>query len=290
MADAKISALASHGTPVAADYVASVLDSGPTSKKLLLSDLQNFVLQAFGGGSEISVTTTTTATIGRMHHCTGTSGDYTVTLPAASGNAGKMIGFRMGAAAALTKLVTIDGNASETIDGATTRIMWATETAILLCDGSNWFKVAGKTVPMQCQLAKTSYQAIGTATMTDVTLERADVDNVGLMADLANDRILIVRPGKYLIMSHLMWSDSAAAVQRMIGQIYNSNTTTAITAAETTAYTSGVWAVCQAYCLADLLTTSTIKLQAYTTDASPDVYGVGSGDTTQILIIEQPSW
>jgi len=45
--------------------------------------------------SEISITGATTATISRMHVCSGTSADYTVTLPAVSGNTGKLIGFRM---------------------------------------------------------------------------------------------------------------------------------------------------------------------------------------------------
>lgn len=55
MADAKISALASHGTPVAADYVASVLDSGPTSKKLLLSDLRKYTSQSYTPGGRLTL-------------------------------------------------------------------------------------------------------------------------------------------------------------------------------------------------------------------------------------------
>jgi hypothetical protein len=107
--------------------------------------------------AEISVTGAVTATIGRMHVCSGTSADYTVTLPAASGNTGKFIGFRM--ASGLTKLVTLDGNSAETIDGLTTRIMRFNESAILFCDGSNWFKVAGRSVPMY---ARARYENGGT--------------------------------------------------------------------------------------------------------------------------------
>lgn len=243
MADAKISALASHGTPVAADYVASVLDSGPTSKKLLLSDLQNFVLQAFGGGSEISVTTTTTATIGRMHHCTGTTSDYTVTLPPASGNTGKLIGFRMGSASGLTKLVTIDGDGTETIDGQTTRIMWATETAILMCDGSNWHKISGKSVPMQVMLQRstvTGDQSISASTWTPCATTEL-IFGTTLMEDAANDRITIVRPGKYLCAaSFYMAGTTITTAYGTIGknQASNSQVLANIAGDSTTAYGS----------------------------------------------------
>ncbi len=113
-----------------------------------------------GGGSsdklsvltaaEISVTTTATLTIGRMHVCSGTTANYTVTLPAATGNAGKFVGVRM--SPAMTRLVTLDGNGSETIDGTPTRIMWAGESAILMCDGSNWCKVGGSSKPIGVKL------------------------------------------------------------------------------------------------------------------------------------------
>jgi len=220
MADAKISSFASHGAPIGADYVASVLASGPTSKKLLLSDIQDFVLNAFGGGNTIAVTGATTATIGRMHLCTGTSADYTVTLPAASGNSGKMLGFRMGTASSLTKLVTLDGNASETIDGALTRIMWSEEAAILLCDGSHWFKIAGKSIPMFCLMHRSGSDQTGvvTSTVTKVTLDTITDDSAG-MGDTANARINLKRPGRYALSGAVAWNGLTAASARVISHI-----------------------------------------------------------------------
>jgi hypothetical protein len=149
------------------------------------------------GGDPISVTTTTTATIGRMHVCTGTSADYTVTLPAAAGNAGRFIGFRM--APALTRLVTIDGNASETINGALTRVMWANESALLSCDGVGWFKVAGLTVPLSAGLFLPSNQTLVAATVTIVDCTSVDFDASTRMADTTNKRINIRRTGNYLV-------------------------------------------------------------------------------------------
>jgi len=128
-------------------------------------------------GNEIAVTGAVTATIGRMHKCTGTSADYTVALPAVSGNAGKVIGFRMGSAAALTKLVTLDGDGSETIDGATTRVMWANEVAILLCDGTEWRKIGGKSIPMMGSITRTGLpQSITEDLETKVTSNATLID------------------------------------------------------------------------------------------------------------------
>lgn len=147
--------------------------------------------------SEISVTGAVTATISRMHVCSGTSADYTVALPAASGNAGKLIGFRM--ASGLTKLVTLDGNASETIDGLTTRVMWAGESAILLCDGSNWFKISGKSIPLEAVCEGRSATTISNQTTTRIDMTHTIRQSVSTLVDLTNDRITVPRPGVWII-------------------------------------------------------------------------------------------
>ena len=76
---------------------------------------------------ENAITGTATALLGRLNVCSGTTVDYTVTLPAVAGNAGRYLGFRM--AAGLTRLVTLDGNAAETIDTALTRTFLGPSTA-----------------------------------------------------------------------------------------------------------------------------------------------------------------
>lgn len=64
-----------------------------------------------------------------------TSGSWTLTLYAASGNSGKVLRVKN----AGSGVITIDGNASETIDGATTFVMSQQYESIeLACDGSNW--------------------------------------------------------------------------------------------------------------------------------------------------------
>lgn len=151
--------------------------------------------------SVVSVTGAVTlgdTAFGKLHQCTGTSADYTVILPAVSGNSGKIISFQM--STALTKLVTIDGNGSETIDGATTRVMWAGETAVLYCDGTAWTKVGGKTIPMIAGQSVSATQSVATATATKKTLGSSIASNCpASMNDTANSKIVIARASSYQI-------------------------------------------------------------------------------------------
>jgi hypothetical protein len=153
--------------------------------------------------SVVSITGTTTLTstaFGKLHQCSGTSANYAVTLPAASGNAGKIISFQM--VSGLTKLVTITGNGSETIDGSNTRIMWANETAVLYCDGTSWTKIGGKTIPMIGAMYKSgATQTVATATDTKIVTQSVSSFDTGVsgMADTTNSRIIIQRAGRYNI-------------------------------------------------------------------------------------------
>lgn len=70
--------------------------------------------------------------------CNASGGSFTITLPAAASNTGKVLRIKK-TDSTLTGTVTIDGNASETIDGALTRVLVTpNETIMIVCDGSNW--------------------------------------------------------------------------------------------------------------------------------------------------------
>lgn len=81
-----------------------------------------------------------TATIGRLHVLSDGASAYTVTLPAASGNSGKFVSFF--GSPFLTQTITLDGNGSETINGAANMTITAGDAVMLYCNGSNWFKIA----------------------------------------------------------------------------------------------------------------------------------------------------
>lgn len=70
-----------------------------------------------------------------------TGGTATITFYAASGNTGKIITVKKTDSSA--NAVVLDGNASETLDGATTLTLSAQhDSATLVCDGTNWIKAS----------------------------------------------------------------------------------------------------------------------------------------------------
>jgi hypothetical protein len=146
---------------------------------------------------EIAVSGAGALTLGHMHVCSGAAG-YTVTLPPPAGNAGKLLGVRMDPA--LVGVVTLDAGAGVGIDGPQTRIMWANESALLLCNGTNWVKMGGKSIPMISAIAMNGNQTFAVATATMLTFN-TDLYNhaPASMQDLANNRLMILRPGRYTV-------------------------------------------------------------------------------------------
>lgn len=97
------------------------------------------ILDLVSGGWTISSITAdpSPAVVGTFYLADVSGGDFTITLPAASGNSGKRIGVKLITGTANT--LTIDGNGSETIDGSITQTLDIQyDSLTLLCDGSNW--------------------------------------------------------------------------------------------------------------------------------------------------------
>lgn len=94
--------------------------------------------EATGSRQLVSKTANYTATAAdEVILCNVTGGGITITLPAASSNTNKC--FTIKKTDSSTNTVTVDGNASETIDGATTySITIQYESITIVCDGSNW--------------------------------------------------------------------------------------------------------------------------------------------------------
>lgn len=163
-------------------------------------------LNASGGGgggdfistlvnSEVAVTTTANLALATMHVMSG-SAAYTVTLPAASGNAGKFVGGRITS----TNLITLKGNGSELIDGVNTHLLILGEAFFVMCDGTSWFKIGGKSVAMSCRLRMNAAQSLaGDGAVHTLTLDTTVSDPSGLMATLGSNGITIKRPGTYSI-------------------------------------------------------------------------------------------
>ena len=154
-------------------------------------------------GTNIAITgayTMGSNSFGNLHFCSGTTANYSLILPAVSGNTGKLVTIQM--SNTLTKIVTVDGNGSEMIDGSLTRIMWANESCVLYCDGSAWRKIGGRTIPMVASITPSGTQSISNNTDTKRTGLNTTfgADNgVPSMSDTTNSKVVIQRPGKYKV-------------------------------------------------------------------------------------------
>jgi hypothetical protein len=99
-----------------------------------------------GGGNDLSVTSQKTVNYTASNwdfvlvNLVGASNDVTITLPAASSDAQVAVKI---AGAANGKIVTVDGNGAETVDGAATKTMDSDyESMHLISDGSNWWRIS----------------------------------------------------------------------------------------------------------------------------------------------------
>lgn len=81
--------------------------------------------------------TVVAADIGSILSVSASGAARTITLPAAASSTGLVIGVKKSDSS--TNTVTIDGNSSETIDGATTLVLRQQhDCVVLICDGTGW--------------------------------------------------------------------------------------------------------------------------------------------------------
>lgn len=195
-------------------------DGGPNN----VTDISSFLLalEAVLAGAAYQTpvpitgaTVLTSSAFFKAHVCTGTSADYTVTLPTpASADVGKLLAFRMGNG--LTKLVTLDAGATRSIDGSQTRVMWKDETCLLLCvatSGACWVKVSGKSLPHNAQMYMSANQSIPNNTFPPspmLQLDTVKVDSASL-CDTVNKWIRIRRAGTYRLVAQAYHDVSGAA-------------------------------------------------------------------------------
>jgi hypothetical protein len=240
--------------------------------------------------TEVAVTTTANLTLRRTHACTATSAAYTVTLPTPVGVAGAQVGVRITPSS--TKLVTL-ATAAGNIGGAATRIMWAGESAILMSDGTNWVKTAGRTLPMMASIKQLAIQSLPTGAVTVLGFDGSDIDNIGLMVTLGTiaaktGNITIQRAGVYSILCQFgMAAIPSGGATRIIGQVTKNAVATASTEIGSVAGTFPCLSLAQSRTLA---VGDAITAAMYHTSASAVDTAGGGGATPTVGLVEVPAW
>ena len=143
----------------------------------------------------------------------------TITLPAAASSSGMILTVKKTDSS--KNGVTIDGNASETIDGATTQVLYAQyESMTIVCDGTGWQIVAWDIPPTFCSVLHDANQTISTATPTILAFNTETYDNHDIHSSGANTKITVQRPGLWQYHANVEW-DGAAAGKRTLEILLN---------------------------------------------------------------------
>lgn len=145
------------------------------------------------------------------------------TLPAPATS--KWVGIRVDGSS--TNLATITATGGATINGSATLVMWAGETAELVSDGANWYKIGGVMLPMSCSLylfnsggPEIQAQLCLDSHIVPIALNATLIDNTGLMANLGSNEVVLQRNGLYVIDCGPRWYYLTAAASRGLAVIY----------------------------------------------------------------------
>jgi len=182
------------------------VDGDTTLDKLTVAELATLSSGQHGPPtlSKTGNYTLVAADSGKVITADASSGDYTVTLPAAAtaGNGYRVTVINTGSSG----VVTIDGNGSETINGRTSIALRSRYvSAELFCDGSNWFAITNdKPYLHDRQVASSSANVEFTdlpANCAAVIVKFFDVvpgtDTVGLVLQLSDDNASTVVSSGY---------------------------------------------------------------------------------------------
>lgn len=131
---------------------------------------------SFNLSVQSKTTTFTASTADDVYLCSTSGGAYSATLPTAVGNSGKI--FRFKKTTSDFTVLTIDGDGTETIDGATTTTLNTQhEELSIISDGTNWHILDRRTpyynTATLSVLADTSGPTKGTIVLDSVQTERS---------------------------------------------------------------------------------------------------------------------
>lgn len=128
--------------------------------------------------------------------CTNTN-NATVAIPSAANLPNQIIVVKKGANNTAT--VTLDPDGSETIDGATSYVLYVVNDYVVIqSDGSNWQVVGGYLAPHRVSMYRdTAISVPNSATFMAVPMTKVDFDVGGLADTAVNGGIVVRRTGQY---------------------------------------------------------------------------------------------
>lgn len=246
---------------------------------------------ASGGSSTIDwtspvvVTDTSTLAYGKHYIVAVTTADKTLALPEITAtDYGKMVVVEI--AAATTKIITIDGYAAQTIDGAATRVMWSSEVAQLVATTAGWTKVGGKSIPITASVrtALATTPTIPSNTWASIPWDTVNNDRLGLW-DNTNKYFSLKRDGLYFF--QFAGSNQNSGAGSVSGRIQRLNNTALSISPSYLCYgPSEKYPAPFASCWYSGVTGDRIASQAYFADFSAAMWG-NSGPFT---ITESVTW
>lgn len=132
-------------------------------------------LARISNAAAIAVTGDATATLDRWHEINLTAADATISLPPVSGNAGKVVGFKV--LRTNTKCATIDADGSEYIDNFGVQRMHKGGILLVYCDGTQWQSLIRNLAPGVKVLASSNASQAVTADSENVEYEDQEYDS-----------------------------------------------------------------------------------------------------------------
>jgi|LUMF01.1.fsa_nt_gb hypothetical protein len=172
-----------------------------TSGSISAQDIRDIVTD-ITDSTEMGVTTVTgsyTAAEFATILVNNSAADATITLPSASSANERIYNIKKIHSGETYKVI-IDGNSSETIDGATTYNLYMQyESVKIQSDGSNWHILEKNLIPFHAKITRDAAQSISHDIITVVNYDN-EVFDVGSIADTSSTyRVTIKRAGKYQI-------------------------------------------------------------------------------------------
>lgn len=197
-------------TTAAAWPAGTIAECRPTAAAMTDVLFGSGMLGAVSPGAEITINSINlaTLTLGRWHNLIATGGAISMYLPAASSaGAGTFVGLRIDPSSTFT-IAIMDGYTG-LIDEAATRVLWAGESAVLMSNGTNWTKVAGKTIPMCGALTVGSAQTFSSATATLLQLSTSGFNAAPAAFQVPGSyEFVCLRPGTYRVSWALMTNNT----------------------------------------------------------------------------------